>query len=147
MFTPDKLDALLEPVPQPSANYKLPPHGDITRLPMQELLQFYWSETEKVAYAKDRLSLLGVQKMGAKESLRDFEAAFRFQHNNLPKIQQEAALAADYSWQELHREVVRLEAMVLALDGRIEAFVARTKTVSRELSRRGIDAALSQKGV
>lgn len=147
MIVPQTLDHIIAAPPAPSQKFTMPAHGDITRLSNEELLRVYWAETEQVSFAKGQLALFEAKKIYAKENARDKEANFRFSNNNLSKVQQDLTLSANEEWRKAHKALVETDALVVALEGRIAGWLDRIKTMSRELTRRGMDVTASSRGI
>ncbi len=139
------VDKILAPVEQPTAPLRAAP--DITRLSNTELMQHYWTSMTWLTYAQDQLGLAKAALAWETDEMKLFEVRFKHKHMGLPAARIERLMAAEPEWQRLKRELTKKDAFRVALDNRVEAYYRQSKVLSRELSRRGIEAEAVRKGL
>ena len=121
--------------------------SDISNISGAELMQRMWREREMTSFAQTELGSAKAELLSIKEQLKAFEMRFRYIKKDYPKEQVSMSMAADKTWLSMKQKMTRLEAFVIALGSRVDAYSDRVKTLSRELTRRGIEAELQRKGI
>lgn len=140
------VDSILPPVPMPKMDAPIY-DGDITKTTNEQLMTEYCREAWLMAHGQDRVGMVQSRIVCVRGQKKLVEARLRLQMKGLPKAKVDLEIAGDEEYLNLSMQEERETAYAKALECRISAYSSRIRAMSRELTRRNIDAELHKAGI
>lgn len=132
------------PRPATKVNFMLP--LDITRVTSAELSRIMGQIANQDAYLLHELAMQGVESNAVDEDYNHAEAKIICVNGDIKqKYQIEAICEQDKPLQRLKRECLRLEGVIDVIKATSDGLRAKSAVLSREISRRQLEAELAHK--